>query len=319
MSEIDSITQLVQPIQIETKGTVEIKTDDLEKEKLRLRKASKEFESLFIYQMLKAMRKTVGENPLTKDSPFSGDYGKDTYMDMFDQQLALKMAGGGRSIADALYNSMVKVLDGSVNSPENIEIKPLKTKNDKPDAIPIEPFKVFPDESTAKPMIKIEKIGKLKNGTRLSGGTQNTDKIIRDYSHIVDKAAQVNQVDSALVFAVIKEESGGNPNAVSPAGAKGLMQLMDSTTEELGTPKVFNPDDNIGSGTRYLKQMIDRFGDTKLALAAYNAGPENVVKYQGMPPFAETQNYVENVMESYASYKNLINAENAKGVSHGSR
>ena len=319
MSEIDSITQSVQPVQIETKGTVEIKTDDLEKEKLRLRKASKEFESLFIYQMLKAMRKTVGEKPLTKDSPFSGDYGKDTYMDMFDQQLALKMAGGGRSIADALYNSMVKVLDGSVNSPENIEIKPLKTKNDKPDAIPIEPFKVFPDESTAKPMIKIEKIGKLKNGTRLSGGTQNTDKIIRDYSHIVDKAAQANQVDSALVFAVIKEESGGDPKAVSPAGAKGLMQLMDSTAEELGTPKVFNPDDNIDSGTRYLKQMLDRFGDTKLALAAYNAGPENVVKYQGMPPFAETQNYVENVMESYASYKNLINAENAKGVSHGSR
>ncbi|MFH2050683.1 MAG: transglycosylase SLT domain-containing protein [bacterium] len=319
MSEIDSIAQSVKPVQIETKSSVDIKTDDLEKEKLRLRKASKEFESLFIYQMLKAMRKTVGENSLTKDSPFSGDYGKDTYMDMFDQQLALKMAGGGRSIADALYNSMVKVLDGSINPPENIEIKPLKTENDKPDAIPIEPFKVFPEESTAKPLINIEKIGKLRNGIRLSVDAENTDKIIRDYSHIVDKAAQANQVDSALVFAVIKEESGGDPKAVSPAGAKGLMQLMDSTAEELGTPKVFNPDDNIDSGTRYLKQMLDRFGDTKLALAAYNAGPGNVEKYQGMPPFAETQSYVEKVMESYASYKDLINAENAKGVSHGSR
>lgn len=319
MSEIGSIIKPAQSAQIETKLPAADKLGDLEKEKLRLHKASKDFESLFIYQMLKAMRKTVGENPLTKDSPFSGDYGKDAYMDMFDQQLALKMAGGERSIADALYNSMVKVLDGSVIPPENIEIKPIKTENDKPNNIPIEPFKIFEGESPVKRPIKIDKIGKLKSGNRQTDNIENTDKIIRDYSDIVDKAAQAHQIDSALVLAVIKQESGGDPKAVSPAGAKGLMQLMDSTAEKLGTPKVFNPHDNIDSGTRYLKQMLDRFSDVKLALAAYNAGPGNVEKYQGIPPFAETQSYVEKVMESYASYKNLINPENAKGVSHSSR
>ena len=115
MSDLGSISKLASPVQTEIKSSTELNSGDLEKEKLRLRKASKDFESLFIYQMLKAMRKTVGENPLSKNTPFSGDYGKDAYMDMFDQHLALKMAGGQRSIADALYNSMVKTLDGTAN------------------------------------------------------------------------------------------------------------------------------------------------------------------------------------------------------------
>jgi len=316
MSDIGSIPKLAPQVQELTKNSAELKTADLEKEKLRLRKASKDFESLFIYQMLKAMRKTVGENPLTKDSPFSGDYGKDTYMDMFDQQLSLKMAGGERSIADALYNSMVKTLEGTVNPTGKVEIKPLNVENDKQEKIQIEPFKIFPEESPVKQLIKIDKVGKFSAG---DVPPVKHDKIMRDYGHIVDKAAQANQVDSALIFAVIKEESGGNYKAVSPAGAKGLMQLMDSTAEELGTSKVLNPRDNIESGTRYLKQMINRFGDIKLALAAYNSGPGNVEKYGGIPPFAETQSYVEKVMDSFANYKDLTTAGNAKGVSHNSR
>ncbi len=316
MSEIGPTSKLAQPAQMETENSTEIKTGDLEKEKLRLRKASKDFESLFIYQMLKAMRKTVGEDPLSKDNSFSSDYGKDAYMDMFDQQLALKMAGGKRSIADALYNSMIKTLDGTAFSTEKVEIKPLNTENDKPDKMLIEPFKIFPEKGPAKPVIKIEKVGKLGNGDMPKF---NTDNIIRNYGHIVDKAAQANQVDSALVFAVIKEESGGDARAVSPAGAKGLMQLMDGTAEEMGTPKVFNPQDNIESGTRYLKQMLDKFGDIKLALAAYNAGPGNVEKYQGIPPFAETKSYVERVLDSFTFYKDLSAMKNAKGILHTSR
>ncbi len=316
MSDLSSISNLASPVQTEIKSSDDIKTGDLEKEKLRLRKASKDFESLFIYQMLKAMRKTVGENPLSKNTPFSGDYGKDAYMDMFDQHLALKMAGGQRSIADALYNSMVKTLDGTANPIDNIEIKPLNTETDKSNTVPLEPFKVFPEKNTTKPNFKIEKVGKLSSGDM---PRIQIDRIIRDYGHLVDKAAQANQVDSALVYAVIKEESGGNHKAVSEAGAKGLMQLMDSTAKEMGTQSVFNPKDNIESGTKYLKQMLDRFGDTKLALAAYNAGPGNVEKYQGMPPFAETQSYVDKVMDSFAFYKDKTSLESAKGISHSSR
>ena len=316
MSEIVPTSKLAQPTQMETKISTDLESGDLEKEKLRLRKASKDFESLFIYQMLKAMRKTVGENPLIKNSAFSGDYGKDAYMDMFDQQLALKMSGGQRSIADALYKSMVKTLDGTAFSPEKIEIKPLNTENVKSDKIFFEPFKVFPEENLTKPIINIEKVGKLGIGDMPK---LNTDNIIRNYGHIVDKAAQENQIDSALVFAVIKQESDGDPNAVSPAGAKGLMQLMDGTAKEMGIQKVFDPKDNIKSGTRYLKKMLDKFGDTKLALAAYNSGPGNVEKYQGIPPFSETQSFVERVLDSFVYYKDLTYAKNAKEVSHTRR
>ncbi len=121
------------------------------------------------------------------------------------------------------------------------------------------------------------------------------DSIVRGYSEIYG-------VDPELVFAVMEMESGFNPEAVSPVGAIGLMQLMPGTADALGVDP-WDLSDNIRGGIMYLRAQIDRFGDIELVLAAYNAGPGAVEKYGGIPPYAETQCYVRSVMSAYSSRK----------------
>jgi soluble lytic murein transglycosylase-like protein len=112
------------------------------------------------------------------------------------------------------------------------------------------------------------------------------------------------QVDPSLVKAIIANESGFDANATSKVGAQGLMQLMPSTAQSVGVRNSYDPAQNVAGGTRYLKGLLDRFnGDVRLAVAAYNAGPGAVEKYGDVPPYAETQNYVQNVLGSYAKYR----------------
>jgi soluble lytic murein transglycosylase-like protein len=121
---------------------------------------------------------------------------------------------------------------------------------------------------------------------------------------LVNQNAATWQVDPSLVKAIIANESGFNANATSPVGAQGLMQLMPATAQGVGVKDSYDPAQNVAGGTRYLKGLLDRFhGDVKLAVAAYNAGPGAVEKYGDVPPYAETKNYVQNVLGSYDKYR----------------
>jgi len=120
---------------------------------------------------------------------------------------------------------------------------------------------------------------------------------------IIQKEAKAKGLDPDLVRAIIKAESNFNSKAVSPVGAKGLMQLMPETAEMLGVENPFNSSQNIKGGTKYLKDLMKTFKDKDLALAAYNAGPGAVKKYKGIPPYSETKEYVKKVNEFYEDLK----------------
>lgn len=122
----------------------------------------------------------------------------------------------------------------------------------------------------------------------------------QEISNIISKISAKHGVNEKLVRALIKQESGFNPKVVSKAGAAGLMQLMPATAKSLGVTDIKDPEQNVDGGVRYLKSMMNKYnGNLILALAAYNAGPGAVDKYNGVPPYKETQNYVKNILANY--------------------
>lgn len=137
----------------------------------------------------------------------------------------------------------------------------------------------------------------------IANGTEKTNYTKNDRSQIlnlINKVARENGVDEKLVQALVKQESGFNPNAKSKAGAMGLMQLMPSTAKALGVNDPYNAAQNVQGGVKYLKSMLNKYnGNVILALAAYNAGPNAVDKYSGVPPYKETQNYVKSILANY--------------------
>ena len=148
----------------------------------------------------------------------------------------------------------------------------------------------------AAPGIDTSPLSQGGANTPLAGGGSTK------YDSLIQEAAQKYGVDPNLIKSVVKQESGFNPSARSSAGAHGLMQLMPGPAKDLGVTNPMDPRQNVFGGTKYLAQQLKTYGgDVKKALAAYNAGPGNVNKYGGVPPFKETQNYVKNITADYAN------------------
>jgi hypothetical protein len=164
------------------------------------------------------------------------------------------------------------------------------------------------DASVSGPGSKMAHLtaGKLYSGTKSAalqraGGTTGRSS---DYGKAIRSACKRYTVDPALVRAVIMAESNFNPEALSPKGAMGLMQLMPDTAREMGVSDPFDPVENIHGGVGYLSRLLKSLnGDLSLALAAYNAGPERVKNYNGIPPFQETWSYINRVLDYYQIFK----------------
>jgi soluble lytic murein transglycosylase-like protein len=232
------------------------------------RKVAKDFESLFASFMVRAMRKTVGENSLVPAST-----GEKIYTGMLDDEYAKLIAGNGRlGLAEMILRQIEKSEGSDLSGLD--ELKNLRTQ----------PWMI--DQRFAP------------TGRQSIGNFEGLRKGVDQWGSYIDDAAARYGVDRNLVAAVVAQESAGDPLAHSPAGAKGLMQIIDSTARDLGLTDSFNPRENVDSGVRYLRQMLDRFNNNEhLALASYNAGPGAVDQYGGIPPFAETRNYVQRVLE----------------------
>jgi membrane-bound lytic murein transglycosylase MltF len=135
-----------------------------------------------------------------------------------------------------------------------------------------------------------------------AGGDRMGAPAVGHYDEIIQYVARSFSVEPALVKAVIAAESAFEPNAISRTGAQGLMQLMPETAAAMGVGNPFDPGENIEGGTRYLRVMLDRYGDMHQALAAYNAGPDAVDVHEGVPPYTETRRFVARVLRYYRDY-----------------
>lgn len=264
--------------------------ESIDAKKMRLRKATKEFESFFLLHMLRAMRKTIPEDGL-----LDGGLGRDMYTSMFDEELSRMIAGTTRgSLSEILYNSLEKHIEAqNVDSGrEKPSVDTTLRRDD--DYRLLSNSRIQPGSSSRQiePDKKAAGVSRTAVPPRLK-----SDPVLNTYGNSILAASRKYNVDPRLVYSVIMAESSGRPDAVSPKGARGLMQLVDSTAAEMGVADSLDPRQNIEGGTKYLRHLLDRFdGNLRLALAAYNAGPGAVSKYNGVPPYPETERYVEKVL-----------------------
>ena len=279
------------------------KGKSLEEEKARLNEAAVQFESMFAYQLLKTMRETIPESSLSEGVPMAGGNGKEIFTQLFDMEIARKMAGQGQSsLADILYRSMENAVEAEFGvTGDPVQLQPLKDTG--PGPIPLYRESVHPLPRSLPIELSPAKSESL--GISIDR-TAAHDNIVADYGVLISDAAKQSGLKPELIYAVIKHESNGSSTAVSNKGAKGLMQLMDTTASDYGVEQAFDPKENIDAGVRYLQDLLSRFGDVKTALAAYNAGPATVERHGGIPPFPETQEYIKRVVDTMKTARSLF-------------
>jgi soluble lytic murein transglycosylase-like protein len=161
-----------------------------------------------------------------------------------------------------------------------------------------------------KPMKAVESLA--KDFSLINEGIQQEFFKTLPFGELIFQKSQKYDVDPSLVAAVIEQESRFKPRAISPVGARGLMQLMPRTGRWMGARNLYDPEQNVDAGVKYLKYLDKTFnGDTKKVIAAYNAGEGNVRRYRGTPPFRETRTYVKNVTRNYQKRQKQLAAYNA--------
>ncbi len=242
------------------------------REKAKLAKAAQDFESMLTSMMLKSMTKTTGG--MFGEDSFGGDY----FDTIFETELASFISKNkSLGLADMIYKNVIG---------EELDMSKIK--------------KDLQAENISE--IKIESKIKTKNNSTPISPSNGSINRLNKFDEIIDKASKSFNIDKNLIRSVILTESAANPKAMSSANAKGLMQLIDSTATDMNVKNVWNPEDNIFGGTKYLSKMLKQFdGDIDKTLAGYNAGPGNVQKYDGVPPFEETKNYINRV-KGYMKY-----------------
>ena len=256
------------------------KVENAGDEEKALLQVSRDMESLFVRMLLDSMDKTV---PRGEDS-WDNSQAMQTWRGMLNEKLADTLGESSPiGIAGMIYRQLSEHME------RHMEV---------PSAGAAESGAVSPPAAP-----KIENTGQSQPAAASSGSSQSN---IGELKELIQQSASDEGVDPALVAAMITQESGGDAQAVSPAGARGLMQLMPATARMLGVEDVFDPQQNISGGVKYISQLLERFGgDEKLALAAYNAGPGTVDRYGGVPPYRETMNYVDRVASLKDSYRKM--------------
>lgn len=294
------LNMLTQPLKLEPAKPA---LGEATQRRQKLKQATEAFEAVFINQLLKSMRSVS----FTKKE--DEGFGKEIMLAMADEGVARQLSKSGMlGVGRILYEHLLRRLEeepqtGSglrITSPRHIDgIAPPRS------AAPAAPGKDSTIDSPIRPQ--------PSSGTdmKVTPASKPTERLVASepalnqparrgrlekYITHIREAAQETKLSEDLISAVIKHESGGDSTAVSPKGAAGLMQLMPDTARAVGVNDRFDPRENIMGGARYLRQLVDRFGNLENALAAYNAGPGNVERHNGVPPFPETQNYVRRVL-----------------------